>query len=64
MMLHNDWTRSEFLHTEHCDNTKAVYIQNHVGVYLALGREGEGERGRQREERGNEREKEERIKEK
>ncbi len=50
-MFHNGWTHSHFIHTVHCDNTKPVYIQNYVGVYLALGqerereREGGGERG-------------------
>lgn len=51
MMFHNNWTRSHFIHTVHCDNTKPVYIQNYVGVYLALGREGGrgGEEVRERE---------------
>ena len=61
MVFQNDWTRSHFTHTVHCDNTKPVYIQNYVGVYLALGqerergREGGGERGGERKtERGRE----------
>ena len=40
----------------HCDNTKPVYIQNYVGVYLALGQEREREGGR---EGGREKEREE-----
>lgn len=48
IMFQNDWTRSHFIHTVHCDNTKAVYIQNYVGVYLALGREGERREKRER----------------
>lgn len=44
---HNDWTHSHVLHTLHYDNTKAVYIQNHVGVYLALRRERQRERERE-----------------
>lgn len=33
----------------HCDNTKLVYIQNYVGVYLAPGQEREGGEVRERE---------------
>lgn len=46
MVFHNDWTHSHFIHTVHCDNTKPVYIQNYVGVYLALGQEGGSQGGR------------------
>lgn len=54
IMFQNDWTRSHFIYTVHHDNTKPVYIQNYVGVYLALGRKGErrergGEEVRERE---------------
>lgn len=35
----------------HCDNTKPVYIQNYVGVYLALGREKGGRGGERKRER-------------
>ena len=47
MMFHKGWTHSHFIHTVHCDNTKPVYIQNYVGVYLALGQEREREGGRE-----------------
>lgn len=36
----------------HCDNTKPVYIQNYVGVCLALGRKREGRKEKGGKRRG------------